>query len=81
MLKRSEFSADDLLYIHYFGRAHAHLELPVCWIIERGEFHIPHDASRLISVFSLRWKERSRVSREIFNDLNFKMQLIQGKFQ
>ena len=24
---------------------------------------------------------RSRVSREIFNDLNFKMQLIQGKFQ
>ena len=47
----------------------------------RGEFHISHDASRLISVFSPRWKERSRVSREIFNDLNFKMQLIQGKFQ
>ena len=35
MLKRSEFSADDLLYIHYFGRAHAHLGVPVCWIIER----------------------------------------------
>ena len=49
MLKRSEFSADDLLYIHYFGRAHAHLGL-VCRIIERGEFHIPHDASRLIEV-------------------------------
>ena len=48
---------------------------------QRGEFHISHDASRLISVFSPRWKERSRVSREIFNDLNFKMQLIQGKFQ
>ena len=46
-----------------------------------GEFHISHDASRLISVFSPRWKERSRVSREILNDLNFKMQLIQGKFQ
>lgn len=45
-----------------------------------GEFHISHDASWLISVFSLRWKERSKVSREIFNDLNFKMQLIQGKF-
>ena len=26
-------------------------------------------------------EEHSRVSREIFNDLNFKMQLIQGKFQ
>ena len=37
-----------------------------------GEFHISHEASRQ--------KERSRVSREIFNDLNFKMQLIQGKF-
>ena len=48
---------------------------------QRGEFHISHDASRLISVFSPRWKERSRVSREIFNDLNFKIQLIQGKFQ
>ena len=48
---------------------------------QRGKFHISHDASRLISVFSSRWKERSRVSREIFNDLNFKMQLIQGKFQ
>ena len=45
---------------------------------QRGKFHISHDASRLISVFSLRWKERSR---EIFNDLNFKMQLIQGAFQ
>ena len=43
--------------------------------------HISHDAWRLISVFSSRWKERSRGSREIFNDLNFKMQLIQGKFQ
>ena len=48
---------------------------------KRGEFHISHDASRLISVFSPRWKERSRVSREIFKDLNFKMQLIQGRFQ
>ena len=48
---------------------------------QRGEFHLSHDASRLISVFSPRWKKRSRVSREIFNDLNFKMQLIQGKFQ
>ena len=48
---------------------------------QREEFHISHDASRLISVFSPRWKERSRVSREIFYDLNFKMQLIQGKFQ
>ena len=48
---------------------------------ERGEFHISRDASRQISVFSPRWKERSRVSSEIFNDLNFKMQLIQGKFQ
>ena len=48
---------------------------------ERGEFHISHDASRQISVFSLLWKECSRVSREIFNDLNFKMQLIEGKFQ
>ena len=48
---------------------------------KRGEFHISHDASGLISVFSSQWKERSRVSREIFNDLNFKMQLIQGKFQ
>ena len=48
---------------------------------KRGEFHISHDASRQISVFSPRWKERSKVSREIFNDLNFKMQLIQGKFQ
>ena len=43
---------------------------------QRGEFHISHDASRLISGFSPRWKERSRVSREILNDLNFKMQLI-----
>ena len=50
-------------------------------LTEGGEFHISHDASRLISVFSPRWKERSRVSREILNDLNFKMQLIQGKFQ
>ena len=48
--------------------------------IQRGEFHISHDASRQICLFSSRWKERSRVSREIFNDLNFKMQLIQGKF-
>ena len=48
---------------------------------QRGEFHISHDTSRLISVFSPRWKERSRVSREIFNYLNFKMQLIQGKFR
>ena len=48
---------------------------------KRGEFHISHDASRQISVFSPRSKERSRVSREIFNDLNFKMPLIQGKFQ
>ena len=50
-------------------------------VLQRGEFHISHDAWRLISVFSSRWKERSRGSREIFNDLNFKMQLIQGKFQ
>ena len=49
--------------------------------VKSREFHISHDASRLISVFSLRWKERSRVSREILNDLNFKTQLIQGKFQ
>ena len=49
--------------------------------MQRKEFHISHDASRLISVFSLRWKERSRVSREIFNELNFKIQLIQGTFQ
>ena len=47
---------------------------------EGGEFHISHEASRQICLFSPRWKERSRVSREIFNDLNFKMQLIQGKF-
>ena len=40
---------------------------------QRGEFHISHDASRLISDFSPRWRERSRVSREIFNDQNFKM--------
>ena len=51
------------------------------WLVQRGEFHISHDTSRQISVFSPRWKQRSRVSREIFNDLNFKMQLIQGKFQ
>ena len=44
-----------------------------------GNFIYP--TSRQISVFSPRWKERSRVSREIFNDLNFKMQLIQGTFQ
>ena len=43
---------------------------------QRGEFHISDDASRLISVFSPCWKERSKVSREIFNDLNFKMQPI-----
>ena len=48
--------------------------------VKRGEFHISHDASRQICVFSPRWKEGSRVSREIFNDRNFKMQLIQGKF-
>ena len=48
---------------------------------QRGEFHIFHDALRLISVLSPRWKERSRVLRESFNDQNFKMQLIQGKFQ
>jgi len=40
-----------------------------------------HDASRLISVFSQWRKEGSMVSRGIFNDLNFKMQLIQGKFR
>ena len=49
--------------------------------LKRGEFHISHDPSRLISVFSPRWKERSRVSRVILNVLNFKMQLIRGKFQ
>ena len=55
--------------------------LKVKWSAQRGEFHISHDASRQISVFFPRWKERSRVSSEIFNDLNFKMQLIQDKFQ
>ena len=61
-------------------------ELLVVWYLrkirdyQRGEFHISHDASRQICLFSPRWKERSRVSREIFNGLNFKMQLIQGKF-
>ena len=53
---------------------------PMIYVLERGEFHISHDASRQICLFSPRLKERSRVSREIFNDLNFKMQLIQGKF-
>ena len=48
---------------------------------ERGAFHIPHDASRLVSIFFSRLKERSRVSREIFNEQNFKMELIQVKFQ
>ena len=48
---------------------------------QRVELPISHDALRLISVFSPRLKECSRVSREISNDLNFKMQLIQGKFQ
>ena len=52
----------------------------VSFSINEGEFHISHEASRQICLFSPRWKERSRVSREIFNDLNFKMQLIQGKF-
>ena len=47
------------------------------YVRQRGEFHISHDVSQLISVFSPRRKERSRV----FNDLSFKMQLIQGKFQ
>ena len=47
----------------------------------RGEFHISHDASRLISIFSSRLKKSSRVSREIFNELNFKMDLNKGKFQ
>ena len=46
-----------------------------------GEFHISHDASRLISIFSSRLKKSSRVSREIFNELNFKMDLNKGKFQ
>ena len=50
-------------------------------IANKGEFHISHNASRQISVFSPRWKERLRVLKEIFNDLNFKMQFIQGKFQ
>ena len=44
---------------------------------ERGAFH----ASLLISIFSSRLKERLRVSREIFNEQNFKMELIQVKFQ
>ena len=46
--------------------------------------HIPHDASLLISIFSSRLKERLRVSREIFNEQNFKnfkMELIQVMFQ
>lgn len=47
---------------------------------QRWEFHITHDASRLISVFPPRRKERSKVSREIFNKLNFKMELTQGKY-
>ena len=47
----------------------------------RGEFHISHDASRLISIFSSPLKKRLSVSREIFNELNFKIELIQGKFQ
>ena len=47
----------------------------------KGEFHISHDASRLISIFSSRLKKSSRVSREIFNELNFKMDLNKGKFQ
>ena len=34
-----------------------------------------------MSIFSSLLKKRSRVSREIFNELNFKMELIQGKFQ
>ena len=51
------------------------------WSLKRGEFHISHDASRLISIFSSRLKKSSRVSREIFNELNFKMDLIKGKFQ
>ena len=51
------------------------------WSLKRGEFHISHDASRLISIFSSRLIKRSRVSREIFNVLNFKMDLIKGKFQ
>ena len=50
-------------------------------MVAKGEFHISHDASRLISIFSSRLKKRSRVSREIFNELNFKIELIQGKFQ
>ena len=46
------------------------------------EFHISHDASRLIFVFSSPRKQSSRVSREIFfNDLNFKIHLIQVEFQ
>ena len=48
---------------------------------ERGKFHISHDASRLISIVSSRLKKSSGVSREIFNDLNFKMELIQGTFK
>ena len=47
----------------------------------RGQFHISHDASRLISIFSSPMKKCSSVSKEIFNKLNFKMELIQGKFQ
>ena len=46
-----------------------------------GEFLISHDASQLISMFSSRLKKLSRVSWEIFNELNFKMELIKGKFQ
>ena len=46
-----------------------------------GEFLISNDASGLISVFSSRLKKLSRVPREIFNELNFKMELIQGKVQ
>ena len=46
-----------------------------------GEFLIFHGASRLISIFSSRLKKLSRVSREIFSEMNFKKELIHGKFQ
>ena len=79
------FSISDDILTGFDKPASGHLIFLCCILqdacAQRWKFHISHDASRLFSVFSPRWKERSSVSREIFNDLNFKMQLIQGKFQ
>ena len=79
------FSISDDILTGFDKPASGHLIFLCCILqdacAQRWKFHISHDASRLFSVFSPQWKERSSVSREIFNDLNFKMQLIQGKFQ